>query len=201
MKTSKTSTFTMILGLGLFFAGLPSADAAALIYKVSISAKATYFAANSFSDVGYLIIDLANVGTAQTVQVFSKTKTYQINGGMAQVIAPTALGFFTLNRSTSDPFFETQGASAAFQNGNIVQAMSYIGVIPKNGFRLGNTLFTGTARSLKGKGSVNVVGTDFFTRADTFTVDPLSGASPVDTNAGVVLVTGKLAGKGFVQVP
>jgi hypothetical protein len=201
MKTVKSSIFTIILGLGSLLSGAPSADAAALIYKVSISAKATFFSANSFSSVGYLIIDPANVGTAQTVQVFSKTKTYQVNGaGLQQVIAPGNLGFFVLNR-TGDAFNETQGATGAFQAGNITQVMTYIGAIAKNGFRLGNTLFAGIARSLKGKGSVNVAGNDFYTRNDTFTIDPLSGASPVDTNAGVVLVTAQLAAKKYTQVP
>ena len=200
MKTSKSFLFSIVLGLGLLLAGIPAASAAAIIYKVKASAKATYFPNNTFSAAGYLVIDPANVATAQTIQVFTKTKTYQVNGGLQQVLMPASFTFFALNR-VGDPFVETQGANAVVQVGNIFHALTYIGTIPKNGFRLGNTLFAGTARSLKGKGTVVVGGNDFYTRSDTLTVDPLSGASPVDTNAGVVLVTGQLAGKGFVQIP
>lgn len=201
MKAAKFPLTTLLLGLIMLLAGTPAAEAEIRIYKVKVTAKATFFSVSSFSSSGYLVFDTLNPGSSSTIQVFTRTKTYQVNTGLLDVISPAALGFFTLDRN-NDAILDTEGATAAFQAGNVAHTLTYIGAIPRNGFRIGNKTFFQTARALKGKGSVNVGNLDFFTRTDTFTIDPLS-ANPnlVTTNDGVILVRTQLEGKGFLFDP
>ena len=198
MKTRTPPLLVLLLTVVLSLTMLPSARAEIRIYKVKVTAKATFFKTNSFSNVGYLIYDTTNPGAAQTIQVFQRTKTFRINDALLDVLAPAALGFFTLDRN-NDQILDTEGATGAFQNGGFIHAMTYIGIIPRNGFRIANKTFFQTARSLKGKGSVNVAGTDFFTRTDTFTIDPLSAnINLATTQDGVTVVRAQLEGKGFL---
>ena len=192
-----------ILGLAIAIAMLaaPRAEAAIRIYKVTIVQKAVFFKENSITSVGYLIYDTTTPANSQTVEVF-KNKTYATNGDLLQYIFPSQVALGTLDKN-DDNVMDTEFALVGFQTGanpTITQSRAYIGPVPKNGFRIGNTTFFQTAKALKGVGGVNVPGLDYFVRADSLKIDPLSGANPADTNAGITLVTAQLAAKGYSEV-
>ncbi len=196
MNAPKKLALTVALGSLFFLGDTPHAEAVVRIYKVTISAKAVFFTANSFTRKGYLIYDDTGATVPQVVEVLPNRK-YQVNGaGFLSLVSPSQIAFFPIDRN-GDTVKETESALLGFQTGNTTEARAYGGAIPKFGFRIGNTTYVGFSKSLKGKGAVSVNNLDNFGRSDSFTIDTLMGANPVNTNAGVALVTAFLEGKNF----
>lgn len=198
MKSNKRFAFITLIGAFLLAGLATPAHAVIRVYKVSISAKATFFSANSFKMSGYLIYDTATPGNSQTVQVRSN-KTFTVNTGMLTVIFPSQIFLVPIDKNT-DGFNDTESALVGFQSGGATNARSYNGAIPKNGFRIQNTTFLGTARSLKGNGAVTVGANDQYIRTDTFTLDTLSAANPATTDVGRDAVIALLVAKGYQNV-
>lgn len=200
MNTFKKLLF-IVVAMGFYGAGVTSAEAQVRVYKVTFNAKARVFPSstpgrgNSFKHTGYIIYAPPSIGgpAAQVVEVF-RNKTFQVNGPMINTITPGIVALNPIDRSRNGVNDHEFGTATA--NG---MARSYMGAIPRNGFRLGNVIFSQTAKSVSGRGSV--IGTDHFTVSDTWTIASQSGAGPVNTAAGVTLVTAYLVGRGYVQVP
>jgi hypothetical protein len=190
------------------FGAVSTAGAAIHVYKITFVGTPLFFPkapplGNAVKSSGYLIYDTVTPGNSQAVEVF-KNKTYQLNGPLLTRIFPVAIGITPIDRN-SDGFFETASSLVGFQSGGNTNARAYIGMIPKNGFKLGNVLFTGIARSLKGSGSVTSSAVDLFAIRDAWTLDALSALPGVvgsnNTNDGVAAVAVFLQSKGYVQVP
>jgi hypothetical protein len=194
----------LVFGFSLYAASSTSAEAQVRIYKVTFTAKARVFtktqpAGNTFKHSGYIVYAPPSIGgpAAQTIEIF-KNKTYSVNGTMRDTIAPGSVALVPIDRSRNSIFDHEYGLAGAGGMGR-----SYLGVIPRNPFRIGNVTFTNTARSVLGRGSVLANGVvnppvEHFTITDKWTLDVRSGAGPVDTTAGVTLVTAFLASKGYV---
>lgn len=193
-----------LIALAFVMAFTATTQAAAIVYSVTFSANARFFpkhvtrGGNTFSHRGFLIYNPANPASSITVELIPGTKTYRIQGAMINNIAPSSIGFGVLDRN-SDAFPETQAGLIGFTSG-VTVSRSYVGLIPRAGFRFGNSVpITGIARVLRGFGSVT--GADHFRTAEVWRVHPFTAAQPLDTNAGLALVTANLAGRGFSQVP
>jgi len=200
MKTNNRLLISLV-ALTVTLASVTTSQAVVVIYKVSFNAKARFFSknlpnGNSFKHRGYLVYDTANPGASFTVELVPKTKTYRIQSTMINNIAPSSIGFFVLDRNT-DAFSETQGGLIS---GTGI-SRSYLGKISRKGIRFGNSVpLTGLAKTLRGEGSVTGQ-SDYFKTSDVWKMDKLTAAGPVNTNAGLNLVTAFLAGKNYVQVP
>lgn len=189
----------LIVGLGLYGACVSSAEAQVRIYKVTFNAKARVSPKAapkgfSFKHTGYVIYAPISIGgpAAQTVEVF-KNKTFRRNGPMLDTVTPGIVGLAPIDRDGNgviDHEFAFAGANG--------MARSYLGKIPRNGFRFNVITFLQTAKSVAGRGSV--LAADHFTVTDKWTMDKLSGAGPANTAAGVGLVKAFLEGKNYTDV-
>ena len=199
MKTRNRLLLSLIV-IAFTLASAATSQAAVVIYSVTFSAKARFFPraspfGNSFSHRGFLIYDSTTPGQSQSVELMPRTRTYRVNGAMISNITPSSTSFFQLDRN-NDSFFETQGGMI----GGTGISRSYLGGIPRAGIRFGNSVpISGFARILKGAGSVT--GGDHFTTREVWRMHPFTAVGPVNTNAGVLLITGNLASRVFTQVP
>ena len=195
-----------MLILAFSLATVATSQAVVVIYKVSFTGKAKFFPrtqpnGNTFRHRGYLIYDTANPGASITVELVPRTRTYRVQSSMINNIAPSSIAFFTLDRNT-DAFFETQGGTIGTSGGGVTISRSYLGRISRAGVRFGNSVpIPGLARTLRGTGSVTADGTDHFRTSETWRIDRLTASGPVNTTAGLNLVTAYLAGRRYVQVP
>ncbi len=210
----------LVVGLGLYGACVSSAEAQVpnpvRIYKVTYSAKARVFPGalasakgNSIKHTGYVVLQ-RGVNVA-TIELF-KDKTFQVNGGeIFANIAPEFVGLSPINRSTRPGGFTHEYGVVAGTSGNTTMARSYLGTIPRNGFRFNLVSFQNTniAKSVAGMGSMTKTFagpfTEHYTVKDKWTVDKLSG-DPVlsggpaqDVNDGVGIVTAFLTRKRYVS--
>lgn len=204
MIATKKLALSLLASASMLIASAPQAEAAIIIYKVTVISTAQFFPkafplGNSVKSTGYLIYDTITPANSQTVEVF-RNKTYQVNGQLLQRIFPSQIGLGAFDKN-NDGFDETLNALVAFTSGNATHARSYIGTIPKRGFFIRGTPFIGFSKTLKGKGTVVVSGSDLLTRKETFTIDPLSAAEPNSVAVGVNGVVTLLESKRYNQVP
>lgn len=205
MKCGKRRLLLPLLVALFSFSSVAESEAIVLIYKLSFNGKARYFPkggaqGNSFVNRGYLIYDTNNPGAASTIEVFGRTKTFQVNGAMRNNVVPSAIGFFNLDRN-NDAYFETKAGNIGFTNGGLTVSRSYLGRIPKQGIRFGNSVpITGFSPVLRGLGSVTATGTDVFRTSDVWRMMALTSAFPNDTNTGINAVVAFLVQRGFSQI-
>ena len=187
------------------FSYVAESDAQVLVYKGTFKGQARYFPrsgaqGNTFVNRGYLIYNPANPGAATTIEIFGRTRTFQVNGPMVNNVVPSAIGFFNLDRN-SDAFFETKAGNIGFTNGGLTVSRSYLGRIPRAGISFPRRApILGFARVLRGLGSVTATGTDVFRTSEVWRMQPLTGDLPNNTNTAVTAVIALLVQRGFTQI-
>ncbi len=199
-----TRYLALAIGLLLLAGSIASSKADIRIYRTTFSGKAAVFPrrapnGNSQFRRGYLVYDSNNPANSQTIEVFPN-RTYQVNGTLLNLIFPSQIGLAPFDRN-NDTTNETELALVGFTSGGDFRARLYRGAIPRFGIRLQGQTFFGTSRFLRGVGSDTVFGVDHFRVTNILRLDARTGALPGNTNAGVLLVTADLAGRGFTQVP
>jgi hypothetical protein len=204
MKTRMRLPVVVAAALLAMMVATESANAVVRVYSVSFGAKAAIRpkgtpTGNSFARSGYLIFDTNNPNQSQTVEIF-RNKTFQVNGAFLVNIFPAAINLQPADLN-ADTITDREIALIGFQSGVNTSSRVLIGSVPRNGFRIGNTTFFQTAKTIGGYGAVTVPGTDHFFVRERWTINSFSASNPVNTNAGVTLATAYLLGRGYIQIP
>jgi len=209
MKPRRSLPVVVALGLLLVFVATESAEAVVRVYNVSFGARGAVRpravpAGNSFARSGYLIFDTVNPANSVTIEVFRKTKTFQVGtiGSPSNLwfnIFPSQIGLIPADLN-NDTITDREIASIGFQFNGQTSSRVVIGSVPRNGFRIGNTTFFQTAKVIGGFGSLTVPLTEHYSIRERWAINSFSASNPVNTNAGASLVTVYLVGRGWSQI-